>query len=319
MWPLIGGNVADIEHIKRLTEGTAAWNAWRAANPSAIPDLRYVTLGPRQKQFSPINGGPVNLRGALLFKADLSEATLIEADLRDAELIEANLRNAQLNHADLCRANLMDAVLSGADLAYAKFAGANLAGADLADAINLTQAQVDEASGDPTTHLPAAVRMPDAWMTRRDDGPGGDEPMAGPGKTEDPYAVLGVEKGASGEAIQAIYRGKAKSLHPDLNPGNAEAAREFQRFTRAYTLLRDPARRARYDRGEIDADGEETEAYADAINRAAQMRRTLRVVAITLAAAAVSAALAYGAWLWWSEDDTPPPPPPAKVKVQGRM
>lgn len=73
----------------------------------------------------------------------------------------------------------------------------------------------------------------------------------------DPYTVLGVKKDASAEEIQKVYRRLAKKLHPDLNPGNKQAEEKFKAVTAAYDLLGDPAKRTRYDRGEIDEQGTE--------------------------------------------------------------
>ena len=73
----------------------------------------------------------------------------------------------------------------------------------------------------------------------------------------DPYEVLGVKRGASQKDIQKAYRRLAKKLHPDLNPGNAEAEKQFKEVSAAYDLLSDPEKRARFDRGEIDASGAE--------------------------------------------------------------
>jgi DnaJ-class molecular chaperone len=73
----------------------------------------------------------------------------------------------------------------------------------------------------------------------------------------DPYDILGVKKDASQEEIQKAYRGRAKKLHPDLNPGNKEAEEQFKALSAAYDLLSDPDKRARFDRGEIDASGGE--------------------------------------------------------------
>lgn len=73
----------------------------------------------------------------------------------------------------------------------------------------------------------------------------------------DPYETLGVRRDASQEDIQKAYRRLAKKLHPDLNPGNNKAEDEFKRVSAAYALLSDPEKRARFDRGEIDASGAE--------------------------------------------------------------
>jgi DnaJ-class molecular chaperone len=73
----------------------------------------------------------------------------------------------------------------------------------------------------------------------------------------DPYKVLGVTKEASQEAIQKAYRALAKKLHPDLNPGNKKAEEQFKEVSAAYDLVGDVEKRARFDRGEIDASGTE--------------------------------------------------------------
>ena len=73
----------------------------------------------------------------------------------------------------------------------------------------------------------------------------------------DPYETLGVKKDASQKDIQKAYRRLAKKLHPDLNPGNKKAEEEFKTVSAAYDLLGDADKRARFDRGEIDASGAE--------------------------------------------------------------
>ena len=73
----------------------------------------------------------------------------------------------------------------------------------------------------------------------------------------DPYATLGVKKDASPADIQKAYRRLAKKHHPDLNPGNASAEEKFKEIAGAYDLLNDPEKRAKFDRGEIDASGTE--------------------------------------------------------------
>jgi DnaJ-class molecular chaperone len=72
---------------------------------------------------------------------------------------------------------------------------------------------------------------------------------------DDPYRVLNVPRSADQAAIKQAYRKLAKTLHPDRNPGNAGAERRFKEVTQAYQLLSDPTKRARFDRGEIDAEG----------------------------------------------------------------
>jgi DnaJ-class molecular chaperone len=74
---------------------------------------------------------------------------------------------------------------------------------------------------------------------------------------EDPYQILGVQRDDSEKAIQAAYRKLAKRYHPDLNPGKPEAAERFKAIASAYELLSDPVKRGRFDRGEIDAAGNE--------------------------------------------------------------
>jgi DnaJ-class molecular chaperone len=73
----------------------------------------------------------------------------------------------------------------------------------------------------------------------------------------DPYATLGVKKDASQADLQKAYRRLAKKHHPDLNPGNSSAEEKFKEITAAYDLLGDPEKRAKFDRGEIDASGTE--------------------------------------------------------------
>jgi DnaJ-class molecular chaperone len=71
----------------------------------------------------------------------------------------------------------------------------------------------------------------------------------------DPYTTLGVARGASEAEIKSAYRKLAKELHPDKNRDNPKAAEKFSAATNAYDLLSDKDKRARFDRGEIDGDG----------------------------------------------------------------
>ncbi len=71
----------------------------------------------------------------------------------------------------------------------------------------------------------------------------------------DLYKQLGIQRGASEAEIKKAYRSLAKQLHPDRNKDNPKAAERFAQVTKAYDLLSDKDKRARYDRGEIDEDG----------------------------------------------------------------
>ena len=71
----------------------------------------------------------------------------------------------------------------------------------------------------------------------------------------DLYQRLGLKRGASEAEIKKAYRSLAKQLHPDRNTDNPKAAERFSQVTAAYDLLSDADKRARYDRGEIDEDG----------------------------------------------------------------
>ncbi|MBM3516541.1 MAG: J domain-containing protein [Alphaproteobacteria bacterium] len=87
---------------------------------------------------------------------------------------------------------------------------------------------------------------------------------------DDPYEVLGLPRAASQEDVRKAYRKLAKQLHPDLHPGDRKAEERFKRVSQAYDILGNADKRARYDRGEIDAAGAERpkhdfyRRYADA-------------------------------------------------------
>ena len=71
----------------------------------------------------------------------------------------------------------------------------------------------------------------------------------------DLYQQLGLKRGASEAEIKKAYRSLAKQLHPDRNKDNPKAAERFGTVTQAYDILSDKDKRAKYDRGEIDEEG----------------------------------------------------------------
>jgi DnaJ-class molecular chaperone len=77
----------------------------------------------------------------------------------------------------------------------------------------------------------------------------------------DPYSTLGLSRSATADDIRRAYRTLAKELHPDVRPGDKQAEERFKRATAAFNLLSDPVMKSRFDRGEIDADGNERMAF----------------------------------------------------------
>lgn len=67
---------------------------------------------------------------------------------------------------------------------------------------------------------------------------------------KDPYQILGVSKTASQDEIKNAYRGLAKKLHPDLNPGNKTAEAKFKDIASAYEMIGSAEARGKFDRGE---------------------------------------------------------------------
>ena len=62
-----------------------------------------------------------------------------------------------------------------------------------------------------------------------------------------PYDLLGLSRDASEAQVRRAYRRLARRWHPDLNPGNAEAARQYAAITEAFEILVDPVRRRTFD------------------------------------------------------------------------
>ena len=71
----------------------------------------------------------------------------------------------------------------------------------------------------------------------------------------DPYTVLGVSKSATADEIKKAYRRLAKKHHPDQNKSDPKAKEKFAEANQAYEIVGDADKRAKFDRGEIDAEG----------------------------------------------------------------
>ena len=125
-----GWAMANEDHVARLKQGVAAWNAW-CANEYVVPDLSGANLHGE------------NLREADLNSADLQRAYLHDADLGLANLRNANLRGADLRGASLLLADLRDVNLGGASLSRVFLRGAILNDANL-NGVDLSSAVLDE-------------------------------------------------------------------------------------------------------------------------------------------------------------------------------
>ena len=72
---------------------------------------------------------------------------------------------------------------------------------------------------------------------------------------KNPYSVLELPRDAAQSDVKKQYRSLAKKFHPDRQSGDAKAAERFKEITAAYNILGDQEQRQRFDRGEIDAEG----------------------------------------------------------------
>lgn len=74
---------------------------------------------------------------------------------------------------------------------------------------------------------------------------------------DDPYTLLGLSRTATEKQVRSAFLKLAKKSHPDVNPGDKKAEERFKAISGAHDLLSDPEKRARFDRGEIDATGQD--------------------------------------------------------------
>ena len=66
--------------------------------------------------------------------------------------------------------------------------------------------------------------------------------------SQDYYELLGVSRTASADDLKKAFRKLAMQHHPDRNPGDEAAEKQFKNITHAYDILKDPEKRAAYDR-----------------------------------------------------------------------
>jgi uncharacterized protein YjbI with pentapeptide repeats len=166
--------MANPEHLALLRQGVDVWNAWRAKEPSIVPDLVRAYLSGADLAGANLSGANLsganlsgaNLAGALV-RAYLNEADLSGANLSGADLSGAILIRAYLNEAILAGADLSGAILLGADLYWAHLKGADLSGAELTEA-RLTLANLSGANLSGASLMRAqlvATNLVDATLT----------------------------------------------------------------------------------------------------------------------------------------------------------
>ena len=90
---------------------------------------------------------------------------------------------------------------------------------------------------------------------------------------DDPYKVLGVSPNASDEEIKQAYRRLAKKYHPDLNPGDEEAAKKMQQINAAYEQIKNPEKAQDPFGGQSRSNYDSAGQYQQAAYRYIRFRR----------------------------------------------
>jgi uncharacterized protein YjbI with pentapeptide repeats len=160
--------MANEDHVARLKQGVAAWNAWRAENESVVPDLHDADLRDADLEDADLSGA--DLSGASL-GVHLAAIIFPKSRRLGANLSHANLGGANLRDAFLLGAILSDADLSGADLSGAKLGETFLTDVDLSKVIGLDTCRhfgpssIDHRTLEKSPNLPLAflrgVGLPD--------------------------------------------------------------------------------------------------------------------------------------------------------------
>lgn len=176
------------EHVEVVRQGSHAINTWRSAHPAQRLDLsgadlplaRLSEVDLSRANLSMTNLLEADLSGSLLYGADLSHSIISGAHLAQADLFEANLSDAVLSGADLFAANLSQANLARADLSATEcyitdFSGAALGHADLSyatlDRANLSRTMFSGATFNETVFADCDLSVALGLDSVRHEGP----------------------------------------------------------------------------------------------------------------------------------------------------
>lgn len=132
------------EYLALVKQGVPAWNAWRAENPEAEPNLTGAFL--RRTNLAGVNFSHANLFSTNLRKCNLTDADFSHAHMGGADLSGANLHHANLRGAHLNGANLNRVDLSRATLSYARMGQTVLGDVDLSGVRGLNSVRHDNPS-----------------------------------------------------------------------------------------------------------------------------------------------------------------------------
>ena len=122
------------------------------------------------------------------------------------------------------------------------------------------------------------------------------------------YRVLGVTSQADDAEIKLAFRRLAKAFHPDVNPGDAQAAQRIREINRAYATLRDSSARAVYDR--------------ECAHECARVRRRWLSATLTMSACfaiTVISGLLVAAWMQVEARNRVPGDVPEVLSVQEKL